>query len=556
LELFRRLKDDPGTEGWIVLHSLDLASHVEQVAGEADFVVIVPGEGVLVIEVKSHLSIRVDEEGWHLGRSLKPEERGPFKQASTAMHSLRYYLLDRDRSFGSLVTWSAVCFPRVDFRIKSSEWHDWQVIDRSRLTSGPLSRTIRGILHQGRQLLIQRGVSCAAKPEVHASPQRCSSVAAALRPKFEVAMSPKTRRQEVDRELLMLTEEQFSALDQTVLNPRVVFSGPAGTGKTVLAMEALRRHCAEQKSSRAALFCYNKLLGNELSAQGLAVMPGATVGHMDAWLSEVARDRITPQDRNSRDFFEGRLALLAIDCLLADDSGTSKFDFVVLDEAQDLLRPHYLDVLDLVLEGGLAGGRWLMMGDFVGQDIFSRGEITLDEFVETRSPSAARFLLTTNCRNTVPISNYVVSLGQLKPPYVKVLRGDDRQDPELEFWKDRPAQVRKVAEFLKKCLEEGFSPGDIVLLSPVVDGSVGQELALDPEWSAKIAPWGVDSGRIGYATIQAFKGMEAPVVILTDFEVMETGPQQSLFYIGLSRALHRLGIFLHEGLKPFIRSIT
>ena len=139
LELFRRLKDDPDTEGWIVLHSLDLARHVEQVAGEADFVVIVPGEGVLVIEVKSHLSVRVDDEGWHLGRSLKPEERGPFKQASTAMHSLRNYLLDRDRSFGSLVTWSAVCFPRVDFRIKSPEWHDWQVIDRSRLTSGPLS---------------------------------------------------------------------------------------------------------------------------------------------------------------------------------------------------------------------------------------------------------------------------------------------------------------------------------------------------------------------------------------------------------------------------------
>ena len=75
-------------------------------------------------------------------------------------------------------------------------------------------------------------------------------------------------------------------------------------------------------------------------------------------LGKVARDRITPQDRKSRDFFEGRLALLAIDCLLADDSGTSKFDFVVLDEAQDLLRPHYLDVLDLVLEGG-AGWRAL-----------------------------------------------------------------------------------------------------------------------------------------------------------------------------------------------------
>ena len=63
-ELFRRLRDDPDTKGWIVLHSLDLARHVCNVAGEADFVVIVPEQGILVIEVKSHGAVMVDSEGW------------------------------------------------------------------------------------------------------------------------------------------------------------------------------------------------------------------------------------------------------------------------------------------------------------------------------------------------------------------------------------------------------------------------------------------------------------------------------------------------------------
>ncbi len=36
-EIFTRLKDEPGTKDWIVLHSLDIANHLRQIAGEADF---------------------------------------------------------------------------------------------------------------------------------------------------------------------------------------------------------------------------------------------------------------------------------------------------------------------------------------------------------------------------------------------------------------------------------------------------------------------------------------------------------------------------------------
>jgi len=554
-ELFRRLRDDPDTKDWIVLHSLDLARHVCNVSGEADFVVVVPGHGILVVEVKSHLTVVVDGQGWHLGHD-PVDLRGPFKQASEAMHSIRNYLMDGDKSFGSLVIWSAACFPRVDFRQKSPEWHDWQVINRSKLTSAPVSRIILSILAQGRDLLSTIGLACANDQARHASLERCEAASRILRPRFEFALSPKARRKEQYDELLSLTEEQFTALDQASLNPRVVFSGPAGAGKTVLAMEALRRETESGVAKRAALFCFTKLLGGELAKEAATSVPNAMVGHIDAWLSEIAKTQITKSDRESPEFFKGLLASRAIDALLLNELNGPLFDFLVLDEAQDLLQPHYLDVLDLVLEGGLAGGRWLMFGDFVGQDIFTQGKIGLETFVTGRCPSAARFLLTTNCRNTKAISEYVVTLGKLHPPYRRVLRPDDRVDPELEFWKSREQQRTLVTSFIQRSLADGFGLGDIVLLSPRAEGSIGQLLGSDPEWSSRVAPWGSRSDRIGYATIQGFKGLEAPVVLVTDFEAMESSQQQSLFYIGLSRALHRLGIFLKDDLKSFVRSIT
>lgn len=554
-ELFRRLRDDPGAADWIVLHSLDLARHVSNIAGEADFVVIVPEHGILVIEVKSHRTVVFDDNGWHLGHD-PVDHRGPFKQASDAMHSIRTYLLDIDDSFGSLVMWSAACFTAFDFRQKSPEWHDWQVINRSRLTSAPVSRIVLGILAQGRDLLAAKGIACAKNPAKYATRERCEAASRSLRPRFEFAMSPKARRKEMDEALFSLTEEQFTALDQASLNPRVIFSGPAGSGKTVLAMESLRRRVCSGESRSPALFCFNRLLGEQLHERAAQSVPVAVAGNIDAWLSEIAKSCVTPEDRASPDFFNGLLASRAIDALLMNENQEHRFDFLVLDEAQDLLRPHYLDLLDLVLEGGLAGGRWIMFGDFVGQDIFSKRAIGLEQFVVDRCPSAARFLLNTNCRNTRAISEYIVTLGKLNPPYGKVLRPDDRMDPELKFWNSREQQRTQAVTFIKRCLADGFGPGDIVLLSPKANGSVGQLLAQDPEWSARVASYNASSDKIGYASIQSFKGLEAPVVLVTDFEVMDGMQQQSLFYIGLSRALHRLGIFLRNDLKAFVRSIT
>ena len=79
-KLFRELQDDPDTKDWIVLHSLDVAAHHRRVAGEVDFVVIIPGMGVLCLEVKSHDLIECRNGEWLFGKHHK-KGHSPFRQA-------------------------------------------------------------------------------------------------------------------------------------------------------------------------------------------------------------------------------------------------------------------------------------------------------------------------------------------------------------------------------------------------------------------------------------------------------------------------------------------
>lgn len=553
--VFERLRDDPTTEDWIVLHSLELAVHPTQVSGEADFVIIVPDHGVLVLEVKSHSKIFVDDRGWWLGSDPQPDERGPFKQASLAMRAIRNYLIGSNPAFGSIVCWSAACFPRVHFSVKSPEWHSWQAIDRSKLASQPVSAVVLAILAHGRAILEARGVASAARQSTFCSKDVVKRVGMVLRPHFEQAVSLKTLRKDLDADLARFTEEQFVALDQMTRNQRVIFNGPAGTGKTMLALEALRRAQREYVPERTALFCFNRSLGENLQAQVLELCPGAVAGNLDAWLLKQVHPRPSQADISEPGFWTGGLVTRAIDCLLAEDAPASCFDFIVIDEAQDLLQPHYIEVLDLLLTGGLASGKWRMFGDFDGQDIFAKGRVSLDAFQMSHAPSAAVFSLTVNCRNTTPISEYVVMLGCLNPPYSKVLRGDDRQDPHLAFYRTKQQQSEQVKSYIKELASGGFALEDIVLLSPLAAGSIAEVIAAEVDWKGRIEPYRTaKSGKVRYTTIQKFKGLEAPAVILTDFAVLADDHQTSLFYIGLSRALHRLGIFLHDDLKSHIRS--
>jgi superfamily I DNA/RNA helicase len=47
-------------------------------------------------------------------------------------------------------------------------------------------------------------------------------------------------------------------------------------------------------------------------------------------------------------------------------------------------------------------------------------------------------------------------------------------------------------------------------------------------------------GQIPYCTIHAFKGLEAPAIVLTDIEAVEGPAMENLFYVAVTRATDRL----------------
>ena len=129
-DVFEWLRDTPGTEDWTVLHSLDPAEHVSRPFGEADFVVVVPGEGLVVLEVKGVRRLRRESGLWYYGADRSGRTRSPFTQARDAMHSLRASLARRLGDISKVTFTILVVLPYVDLDEDSPEWHDWEVADR------------------------------------------------------------------------------------------------------------------------------------------------------------------------------------------------------------------------------------------------------------------------------------------------------------------------------------------------------------------------------------------------------------------------------------------
>ena len=417
--LFAALATDPVASNWVVLHSLALSSHVRQTQGEVDFVVLAPGKGVLVLEVKSHTSIaRTDEGIWKMG-SQAPTHRGPFQQADEGMHSILRFVKSRGFDYAGAVFTSAVWFTGVHARKtlpESLEWNSWQLLDQADLAH--VGASIAKTLAAGLAHLRAKYPNVAVDLDAN----RVSSLTKLLRPRFDLVREPSEDSKMRKAVLVSLMDEQYDALDAMAVSPRVMFEGPAGTGKTLLAIEAARRQSRAGESGR--LVCFNRLLGREIAAS-CSDIDGVRAGTLHSLLMEIAGHRWT-LDPDDPDWDE--LVLAATDALLENPQ---PLDYLIVDEAQDLVRPDFLDVLDLLVHGGLRGGRCYFFGDFDRQSVYLSGD-GRDELLK-RAPDLVEFALTVNCRNFPRIGALVEILSHMEPGYRRYRREDDGAQPAY-FW--------------------------------------------------------------------------------------------------------------------------
>jgi hypothetical protein len=550
--VFNLLKGDSRTSNWLVLHSLGLSRRPSGPFGEIDFVVIIPREGIVCLEVKGG-RVSCESGIWKtINRhgAISALKRSPMMQAREGMFALR----DKIRQhFGEFAAESscpmgcAVVFPDVGGPPANPEYDRSDVIDVDDL-SKPVSEAVLRIARQRLRQLQPRGRDAAP------TDSEAKSLLNFLRPDFELIVARSIRIGRSEERLLALTEEQYCRLDELEDNPRCLFEGAAGTGKTMLAVEHAKRKSAQ--NADVMLLCFNCLLGARLEEQlrGSRIRCGTYYSMVRKMILESTfaaefseKEKQALHAGDNRHLFDEVYSLYG---QLAIDEIGEQCDVLIVDEVQDLCRSEIFDVLNRLPATGLASGSWALFGDFTRQALYGASDNPL-VLLERYCTHFARARLTLNCRNTRRIAEETALLsGFDRPPY--------RMNQEIgipvdhRYWKRPSDLVATMEQVLLRLIAEGVSPTDVVVLSPRrLDGSsLGgtKEIAGLSLRDASADPR-LGQGTIAFCTIHAFKGLESSVVIVIDIEQVDSDEARSLLYVAMSRARALLVLLIKESAK-------
>ncbi|MEW6080518.1 MAG: NERD domain-containing protein/DEAD/DEAH box helicase [Bacillota bacterium] len=239
--------------------------------GEADFIVVHPELGFVVVEVKQGELVYEDGVWKQVKDEILREIRtDPVRQARKSMYAvLARYRQMAKRPF-PLAYRFAVCFPQCG-RI-----------------SGALPAGVEGVnvLLSPDLLHLEERIHRLAGPRKRGESQAARFlVQDVLAPRFHVFSRLEERIQWLETTAeRVLTEEQERILDETELDNRKIFFGAAGTGKTFLAMEKARRLQKEGKC--VFLTCFNRALADYLKH----ALPGITCSAFLDYLVQVLRE--------------------------------------------------------------------------------------------------------------------------------------------------------------------------------------------------------------------------------------------------------------------------
>lgn len=551
--LYMKFKNDGSTKSMYVLHSLFTNHHIKNISGELDFLVLAPNEGFFCIEVK-HGGISRKNGDWCFtdgNEKTTIKKTGPFAQQNATMNSIRNYILNKikhkkelyDR-FSKLLWGTGVAFTSMkEFIDFGPEGHSWQVMLETGL-SLPISSYI---------LTLSKGSHNESSGkywyDIHKSrptKKDCEDLVKILRGDFEVNYSEINRINENEISIEEYTKEQFTLLDFVNYNKRCLIEGSAGTGKTLMALEIAERKA--QKNLKVGLFCFNKQLGDKLfySLQNLSKNNSNIkfVGTLHSYISKKIatippNDPIKLQKYYSED--------LPIEFLIKNEniSDDDMLDLLILDEAQDLITPYYIEVFDSILIGGIKNGNWIMFGDFSNQAIYLNNPDQIYELLNSETNYTKFPPLKINCRNTKQIASQNTLLtGSEIPEFTS--RNPDGKTVICKY-PSKSSQLKVIEDIILDIVKRQIPLVKVTLLSPK---RIENSIIVDYTPIIELIKKGVQ-----ISTIQGFKGLENTIIILFDFDEITSEEMQRLLYVGISRARQELYLVLDKSHEESVNKL-
>lgn len=546
-KLFELIRNSIELNDYICLHSLGIARHIRKRQGEIDFVLI--GNGVILcLEVKGGRVVRRGGAWFFKDRYGQENKKveGPFVQASTGMYSLKK---DLEAKFGlnhGYLFGYGVLFPDIQFHEDSPEWDKDVVYDVDDSMS-PIYKYIERLVYYWKQ----KSPSFVKEPRISKN-----EIINYLRGDFEMATRLWSDIVKAEDEIIYFTNEQYRALDQMEGNSRVIFSGAAGTGKTLLAVEKARRlFYAKQKT---LVLCFNKFLGAKLHKEIAVIDPLGTylqANSIHKYFFQIIdaaglRTSLNRQaiGKASQELYDELLPSLfetAVEKILKE-----KFDYLIIDEGQDLLNENYLLALDYVLKDGLKDGHWAVFLDQGGQaKLFNR--FSLESYNYLKNLGASEYKLDLNIRNTLQIATQASIVSGFPAGKTRV------EGPKVEYrlCSNEDDMALQAVELINKLIiDESVPPSSITLLSRRNIGSMsifatGIKVPRYLVEADEINVVNPPVGKVLYASAQAFKGLENNVIIYTDIDSFAGDYSESINYVAMTRAKEKLYVFLDKKLK-------
>lgn len=507
--------------------------------GECDFLVLHRELGALFIECKGKGVYRDGQGNWWRGKdkNRKPLKKPPEEQARRIRYDMIELLEKRQgKEFPELngvpfIHGWAVAFPVTDKREVSQDplGLPHEVVFTGEDMKG-LDERIRGALAYWRESTTRSGTPLSQRRFKH---YRRNIIYPELGLACTVGAGIRAEREV----LVHLTGKQREAVERYMENRRFRVPGGAGTGKTVLAVEAVRRHAARGRS--VLLLCYNKALGRHLADTVTAQCEGAEkpvrAVHFPKLCNEAHEklygEGVAPpgDEEKKQKFWEDDAPVFLLEAV--ERGLLPHYDAIVVDEAQDFAASWWSVLEELLTDAKT--GRILAFYD-AAQEIFGRG---------CHVPEDWAFLgLNENLRNTQRIAEVVNALG-----------GEEMVSP-AGFAEGEPPVVRQVSPGKQTVValedlmgrlvtREGVDPDQIVIQTP--HSKKNSSLAgLDEIAGVEISGNPAERSRaVLHSSISAFKGLESDVVILADIDSEDERCDRHARYVAASRARHRLYVF-------------